>query len=131
MAGFLSVGLYCLIGALIGVIAVAFPRTWDRILSRLADLVLAFPPLVLILATVSLVGPGIGQVIRLLGLLGWPSGLSGRAGQPARSPGVDDGGGGPRPLSIGPHIAKKHLMPSATGESFVAFTFGVGKLILT
>lgn len=131
MVGFLSVGLYCLIGALIGVIAAAFPRTWDRILSRLADLVLAFPPLVLILATVSLVGPGIGQVIWLLGLLGWPSVFRVVRGnllalrestmvEAARALGAS-----------GWHIARRYLMPSATGAIVVAFTFGVGQVILT
>ena len=129
--GFLSVGLYCAVGAFLGVVAAVYRGACDRILARIAELFLSFPPLVLILATVSLVGPSLGNVIWILGFLGWPAVFRVVRGnllvvresemvEAARALGASSW-----------HIARRYLAPSAAGAILVAFTFGVGQAILT
>ena len=88
-------------------------------------------PLVLILATVSLVGPSIGNVIWILGLLGWPAVF--KSG-PRNLLAVRESEMVEAARALGAsswHIAKRYLAPSAAGAILVAFTFGVGQAILT
>ena len=44
----------------------------DSALMRLTDVVMSFPFFVVIMVMVSILGPGLGNVILALGLLGWP-----------------------------------------------------------
>ena len=129
--GFLSVGLYCAVGAFLGVVAAVYRGACDRILARIAELFLSFPPLVLILATVSLVGPSLGNVIWILGFLGWPAVFRVVRGnllvvresemvEAARALGASSW-----------HIARRYLRAEQPRAILVAFTFGVGQAILT
>jgi len=61
--------------AIIGIplgIAAGWHGGWaDTLLSKLAEVVLSFPGLLLALALAALVGPGMGNVMVALGVLGW------------------------------------------------------------
>ena len=59
------------IGITLGLMAGWFGGWVDGIVSKLTEVVLSFPGLLLALALAALVGPGVGNVMVALGLLGW------------------------------------------------------------
>ena len=59
------------IGTAVGLLSVAVPRL-DGLLMRITDCFFAFPPIVLILVTVNILGPGLISLAAALCLPGWP-----------------------------------------------------------
>ncbi|MFC3528283.1 nickel transporter permease [Paracoccus mangrovi] len=60
------------IGLLVGTVA-GFAGGWvDQVLMRLTDIFLAFPKLILALAFVAALGPGIGNAVLALAITSWP-----------------------------------------------------------
>ncbi len=71
--GLLAVAMYVVIGTAVGAVAGYYGGTADLLLSRIMDVMLSFPPLIIILFAVSVFGrPSLWNVIIVLGLLGWP-----------------------------------------------------------
>jgi peptide/nickel transport system permease protein len=69
--GLLSVGLAVVIGVTLGAVA-GFLGGWvDSLISRVVDVFLAFPPILLALALVAALGPSVVSVIVALGLVYW------------------------------------------------------------
>jgi peptide/nickel transport system permease protein len=62
-----------LIGASIGAIAGYFGGVVDMLLMRIIDIVLAFPFLVLMLAIIAILGPGLSSFYIAMALVGWVS----------------------------------------------------------
>jgi peptide/nickel transport system permease protein len=62
-----------LIGTLIGTVAAYVGGIVDSLCMRLVDVILAFPPLVLILAMLAILGAGLSSFYITLALLGWVS----------------------------------------------------------
>lgn len=60
-----------LIGSSLGLVAGYFGRLADGVLMRTADLVLAFPVYVLVLALIAVLGPGAGSIIIATALVDW------------------------------------------------------------
>jgi peptide/nickel transport system permease protein len=61
------------LGTVIGLAAGYFGGLLDNVLSRLTDLVLSFPFLLLVIAVVSVAGPSLPLLIALIALFGWSS----------------------------------------------------------
>lgn len=62
-----------ILGLLIGTVA-GFAGGWvDQVLMRITDIFLAFPKLILALAFVAALGPGIGNAVLALALTAWPA----------------------------------------------------------
>jgi peptide/nickel transport system permease protein len=59
------------IGVPLGLVAGYFRGRWDSVIMRLADIQLAVPTMVLALASMAVVGPGLGNLIAVLGVTGW------------------------------------------------------------
>jgi len=59
------------IGFLLGAIAGTFGGIVDQLVMRLVDLLMAFPGILLAIALSAILGPGLGNVIFALSLLGW------------------------------------------------------------
>jgi len=59
------------IGVTLGLIAGYFRGRWDSIIMRCADVQLAVPTLVLALAAMAVLGPGLRNLIIILGVTGW------------------------------------------------------------
>jgi len=70
--GLVAVGIYVLIGTTLGGLAGYFGGWVDNVIMRLADMVLSFPAIIVIITIVSIVGPSIVNVMIVIGLLGWP-----------------------------------------------------------
>jgi len=69
--GVLSVGISVLIGTLLGTIAGYFRGRFDAVVSRLADLLLAFPFLIFAIGVMAFLGPGFTNLILALTFKGW------------------------------------------------------------
>lgn len=129
--GILAVAMYVVIGTTVGAVAAYAGGTVDLLLSRLMDVVLSFPPLIIILFAVSVVGrPSLWNVIIVLGLLGWPPVARLVRGQilslrqqefvqAARAMGGSDA-----------RVVVRHLLPNAMAPVLVAATFGTANAIL-
>jgi peptide/nickel transport system permease protein len=103
----------------------------DSVISRLIDTVLSFPPLMLILVLVSLLGPSLRNIMLVLGLLGWPQVARIVRGEfirlrsqqfilAAEVLGATNG-----------HIIVRHIMPNTMAPILVAASFGVATAILS
>ena len=67
----LAAALSLVVGVLAG-LAAGYLRGWlDEVLMRLADIQLAFPVVVLVIAIVAVLGPSFTNLVLVLGLEGW------------------------------------------------------------
>lgn len=71
LVGFLTVAISVIVGASLGAVA-GYYRGWlDTVLSRFADLLMAFPFLIFAIAMMAFIGPGFGNLILALTFKGW------------------------------------------------------------
>jgi len=71
LVALLSVGISATLGTAIGILA-GYRGGWvDRLISRLIEIFLAFPGLLLAIAMAGMLGPGIDNVVIALSLMGW------------------------------------------------------------
>lgn len=130
IVGFGAVGLYLIIGTLLGMLAGFYGGLLDQAIMRFTDTILAIPPLLLIIVFVSVVGPSIASVIVVIALLGWPVTCRLVRGQllvlreaefitAARVVGVPDRA-----------ILLRHMLPNILGPITVVATFGVATAVL-
>jgi peptide/nickel transport system permease protein len=59
------------LGLLLGVPSGYYGGMLDDVIMRLADIQLAFPSILLYIAVLAVLGPGLGKVIAILGITGW------------------------------------------------------------
>src|ERR687897_1020440 len=71
MVGLVVVGVSASIGILLGSIAGYFGGRTDEAISRVIDILLAFPGLLLAIALVAVLGPSLVNVVLALSLIGW------------------------------------------------------------
>ena len=69
--GILSVGISVIVGILSGTLAGYFGGRFDSIMSRLADVLLAFPFLIFAIGVMAFLGPGFTNLILALTFKGW------------------------------------------------------------
>jgi peptide/nickel transport system permease protein len=130
VVGFGAVALYVTLGAVLGLVAGFAGGLADQLIMRATDTLLAIPLILLCIVFISVVGPGLGSVIAVIGLLGWPPTtrlvraqlLSLREAEfitAARVIGVP-----------GREIVIRHLLPNTFGPLTVVATFGVAQAIL-
>lgn len=67
-----SILISVVIGTVLGLVAGYFGRWIDNVIMRITDIFMSFPYIMLILVVASIVGPGLTNIILILGLLGWP-----------------------------------------------------------
>ena len=70
MVGILAVGLYVAIGSFLGSLAGYFGGLLDQLIMRFTDTLMSIPSLLMIIVFVSVIGPSLGSVIIVIGLLG-------------------------------------------------------------
>ncbi len=69
--GILSQAIALLLGVTLGLIAGYYGRWVDELVMRLADVTLAFPTLLLLIAMVAALQPSMGVVFATIGVVGW------------------------------------------------------------
>ncbi len=128
--GLVAVSVYTTLGVTLGAISGYYGGLVDGVIMRLADIVMAFPSLVLIITIASVVGPSIYNVMLVIGLLGWPPiarivrgmFLSLRTREfvlAAQASGVNNA-----------RLIRRHLVPNVLAPVIVAATYGMASAIL-
>ncbi|MBB6632999.1 oligopeptide ABC transporter permease [Cohnella thailandensis] len=70
--GIASVLISAAIGTLLGLVSGYFGGWIDGLIMRITDMFMSFPYIMLILVVSSIIGPGLANIILILGFLGWP-----------------------------------------------------------
>jgi peptide/nickel transport system permease protein len=73
MVGFSTVTFAIIIGTVLGAIAGYFGGWWDNIIMRMMDVLLAFPSLLLAIAIVTVLGPGLINALLAIGIVSIPA----------------------------------------------------------
>ena len=129
--GVVAVGIYVILGTILGSIAGFYGGWLDVVLTRIADMFLSFPQIMLILVIVSMVGPSIWNIMVVLGLLGWPSIFRIVRGQFLTLRELDFVQAGRGMGATDWRLIFKHILPNSMGPILVAATFGTATAILT
>jgi ABC-type dipeptide/oligopeptide/nickel transport system permease subunit len=69
--GLVSQAISLVLGVALGLLAGYYGRWVDELVMRLADITLAFPTLLLLIAMVAALAPSLGVVLLTIGLVGW------------------------------------------------------------
>lgn len=129
--GVVAVGIYVVIGMVLGALAGYYGGWVDILLTRLADIFLSFPQILLIIVIVSVVGPSIWNIMVVLGLLGWPPIFRIVRGQFLSLREQDFVQAARAMGAVDRRIIFKHVLPNSMGPILVAATFGMATAILT
>ena len=129
--GVVAVTIYVVIGTALGSIAGFYGGKVDIVLTRLADMFLSFPQIMLILVIVSFVGPSIWNIMVVLGLLGWPPIFRIVRGQFLTLREQDFVQAGRAMGARDFRLIFRHILPNSMGPILVAATFGTATAILT
>lgn len=73
MVGFSTVTFAIIIGTFLGAVAGYFGGWWDNIIMRVMDVLLAFPSLLLAIAIVTVLGPGLINALLAIGIVSIPA----------------------------------------------------------
>jgi len=123
--GIVAVLIFIVIGTFLGAVAGYYGGVVDAVISRFIDIVLSFPQLMLILVLVSLLGPGLRNIMLVIGLLGWPQVARIVRGEFLRLRVQEFVQAATIVGSRNSRIITRHLLPNAMGPVLVSATFGV------
>ena len=130
LVGLVVVGVSSTIGTLLGSIAGYFGGVIDEVLSRLMDILLAFPGLLLAIAMVAVLGPSLTNVIIALSLIGWVGYARLVRGQVLRARELEFVQAARALGATIPRILARHIIPTALPAVTVQATLGMGGAIL-
>ena len=129
--GVLATAISTVIGLVMGALAAYYGGIWETLIMRLADIFLAFPYTLFVIAMLAVIGQGIQNVFIAIGILGWPSIarvfrsaiLSVKENDyvdAARAMGASDW-----------RIILRHIFPNSVASIVVYATMNIGGAILT
>ena len=131
IVSFLAAGIGTVVSLVIGVLSGYLGGKTDMILQRGVDAWMTFPDLVLLIVIISVVGPGIPQIVIVLGLL---YGIAGSRIVRGAVVTVKESMYTHAAQSIGArtlHILARHIVPNVMPVLIVLFTTRIGAVILT
>ena len=131
LVGFVSMGIAGTIGVIIGALGGYFGGWVDSATSRLTEIVMCVPTLVLILALVAIVDkPTIWKTMAIIGMTGWTSIARLTRGEFLRLKSSEFVMAA-RAAGAGPlRIMLRHILPNALAPILVPITFGIASAIL-
>jgi peptide/nickel transport system permease protein len=130
LVAFTAAGIATVVSILLGMISGFFGGKVDMLIQRFVDAWMTFPDLVLLIAVVSIVGPGIPQIVIILGLL---YGIAGSRIVRGSVISVKEEMYTHAAHSIGArtgHILWRHILPNIMPVVIVLFTTRIGAVIL-
>ena len=130
VVGLGAVAIYVAIGTVLGGIAGLAGGWLDALIMRATDSLMSIPTLLLVIVFVAAIGPSLGSVVAVIGLLGWPGACRLVRGQllslreaefvtAARVVGTSER-----------EILVRHLVPNIMSSLAVLATFGVASAII-
>lgn len=128
--GFIAVGIYFVIGLIVGAIAGYYGGIVDILVQRVIEIVMCFPTFFLILTVLAFVGPSIFNIMIVIGLTGW-TGIARLVRAEFLKLRNQDfvtaiRAAGARPA----RIMFRHILPNALAPVLVSLSFGVASSIL-
>ena len=128
--GLISQGIAMTLGVTLGLVAGYYGRWVEGVIMRVADVTLAFPSLLLLIAIAAAVKPSLPVVFVVIGVVGWAGMARLVRGQvlvvrrleyvqAARALGASDA-----------RIIARHLLPNVVAPVIVAATLGIGGAIM-
>jgi len=119
-----------LIGIMVGLFSAWLGGWWDDVLMRIADIVLAFPGILLAIALAAMLGPGVENLVLALTAVGWVGFARLTRGQvmalkqvPFVQAAVSNG-------VAAPVVAYRHLLPNIAAPLLVEASFGLAAVII-
>ncbi len=130
VVAFMAVGIAGMLGVGLGLVAGFYSRWVDQAIMTVADVQLSFPFLLLVTSLVAVTGPGLVNVVLVLGVTGWvpyarvvrSSVLSLRTTlfvQAVRAAGASDA-----------RVLLRHVLPNVLSPILVVATFSVAQMII-
>ncbi|MEO7274549.1 MAG: ABC transporter permease [Vicinamibacterales bacterium] len=130
LVGLAVVSVSSTVGMLLGSIAGYFGGRVDDVISRVVDVLMAFPGILLAIALVAVLGPSLGHVVLALSVIGWVGYARLVRGQALRTRELDFVQAA-RALGAGPaRIVIRHVLPSALPAVVVQATLGMAGAII-
>ena len=123
--------IYLAVNVLIGVPSGYFGGKYDIIMQRFVDAFMCFPPLVLYLTVMAVLGPGLIQVIIVLGIT---SGIMGARTSRSAVIAIKENMYVEAARAIGASnttILWRHIMPNISAILVIQFTLSMGRMILS
>lgn len=130
MVGLIVVGVSASVGITLGSIAGYFGGRIDELISRVIDILLAFPGLLLAIAMVAVLGPSLTNVVFALSLIGWVGYARLVRGQVLRAREFEFVQAARALGATTPRILVRHVIPTALPAVTVQATLGMGGAIL-
>jgi peptide/nickel transport system permease protein len=130
VVGLVVVGVSSAIGVVLGSIAGYFGGRIDEAISRVMDVLLAFPGLLLAIAMVAVLGPSLTNVILALSLIGWVGYARLVRGQVLRAREFEYVQAARALGATTARILARHVVPTALPAVTVQATLGMGGAIL-
>jgi peptide/nickel transport system permease protein len=131
LVGFVSAGLACLIGLMLGALAGYFGGWIDTVLMRFVDIMLCFPSFFLILAVIAYLNASIWNIMLVIGITSW-MGVCRLVRAEFLSLKQRDFIMAAEALGAPPgRVILRHGLPNAVAPVFVSFVLGVAGAILT
>ena len=118
-------------GLVIGTVAGYYGGWTDRILMRLTDIFLAFPRLILALAFVAALGPGIGNAVLAIALTAWPPYARVARAETLTVRNSDYNAAARLQGASGARILLSHVAPMCVPSVIVRVTLDMAGIILT
>ena len=130
LVGIVVVGVSSTVGVVLGSIAGYFGGRIDEIISRVIDIMLAFPGLLLAIAMVAVLGPSLTNVVFALSLIGWVGYARLVRGQVLRARELDFVQAARALGATTSRILARHVIPTTLPAVSVQATLGMGGAIL-
>jgi peptide/nickel transport system permease protein len=130
LVGLAVVSVSATMGMLLGSVAGYFGGRIDDVISRVVDVLMAFPGILLAIALVAVLGPSLSHVVMALSVIGWVGYARVVRGQALRTRELDFVQAA-RALGAGPmRIVLRHVLPSALPAVVVQATLGMAGAII-
>jgi peptide/nickel transport system permease protein len=130
LVGLVVVGVSSTIGIALGSVAGYCGGAIDEAISRVIDILLAFPGLLLAIALVAVLGPNLTNVVLALSVIGWVGYARLVRGQVLRARELDFVQAAKALGASTPRILARHVIPTTLPAVSVQVTLGMGGAIL-
>jgi peptide/nickel transport system permease protein len=130
MVGVAVVSVSSVIGMLLGSIAGYFGGLVDDLISRVVDILMAFPGILLAIALVAVLGPSLTNVVLALSVIGWVGYARLVRGQALRAREFEFVQAARALGARAPRIVLRHVLPTALPSVVVQATLGMAGAII-
>jgi peptide/nickel transport system permease protein len=131
LVGAVVVGISATVGIVLGSAAGYFGGIVDDVVSRVSDVLMAFPGLLLAIAVVAVLGPSLTNVVLALTVIGWVGYARLVRGQVLRVRELEYVQAARALGAAAPRILARHIVPATVPALIVQATLGMGGAILS